>query len=69
MTVGNRILLRRCATCDIHYEHDDGGACVNCGRVFCSRHLYGRLARLFKRFRGPRPVCGECRKGSGKPDA
>lgn len=66
MTVANRILLRRCATCDIHYEHGDGGTCINCGRVFCARHLYGRFALLFKRLRGPRPVCRECRSGGEK---
>jgi hypothetical protein len=62
MTVANKILLRRCATCDIHYEHGEGGTCVSCGRVFCARHLYGRVANIFRYFRRTRPVCGECRK-------
>ena len=64
MTVANRILLRRCATCDTHYEHTEGGTCVSCGRVFCARHLYGRFANIFRYFRSARPVCGECRKGN-----
>jgi hypothetical protein len=62
MTVASKILLRRCATCDVHYEHNDGGTCLSCGRIFCSRHLYGRIAYFFRFLRPPRPICGECRK-------
>lgn len=62
MTVANKILLRRCATCDTHYEHGAGGTCPTCGRVFCSRHLYPRLAYFFRFIRAPRPICQECRK-------
>lgn len=66
MTLANRILLRRCATCDIHYEHGEGGACLTCGKVYCARHLYGRLANKLRFLRGPRPVCRECRKEGRK---
>ena len=62
MTVAPKIILRRCAVCDIHFEHGDGGACLGCERVFCARHLYPRIAFLIKRMRGSRPICGECRK-------
>ena len=64
MTVANKILLRRCATCETHYEHGEGGACVSCGRVFCAKHLYGWLANIFRFLRPARPVCHECRKGT-----
>jgi len=62
MTVANKILLRRCATCDTHFEHTEGGACGNCQRVFCGWHLHGPWVWWRRRKRGYRPVCRECRK-------
>ncbi|MEP7324416.1 MAG: hypothetical protein ABI836_00580 [Gemmatimonadota bacterium] len=62
MTIATKILLRRCTTCDTHYEHTEGGACAKCERVFCGKHLHGPWAWWRRRQQGYRPVCRQCRQ-------
>lgn len=50
-----------CDVCGRRFDLVSGGACVQCRKALCFRHLHGSwLRRLFVDF-GAAPVCVACR--------
>ncbi len=54
-----------CEACGARFDLVKGGACVQCRRVLCARHLHGSWARRLAVDLGAAPVCVECRAGVG----
>ena len=58
-------LATDCDACGARFDITSGGACVQCRRVLCARHLYGSWLRRLAVDLGARPVCVDCRATAG----
>ena len=53
-----------CDECRLMFVLSEGGACVECRRILCGRHLYsGLFDRLRVSITG-RAICPRCRAGA-----
>jgi FYVE-type zinc finger protein len=50
-----------CDACGRRFDLVKGGACKQCGRILCERHLHGSLVRRLLVDLGAKPVCVQCR--------
>ena len=59
-------LSTHCEECKLSYDLTQMGACRECRRVLCNRHLHGSFWQRLKVDFGSPAVCVRCRHGGAR---
>jgi hypothetical protein len=51
-----------CDVCGVRFDLIGGGACVQCRKILCARHLHGSWFRRLLVDFGAETICCECRR-------
>ena len=54
-------MATECEECGIRFDLVAGGACAQCRKALCARHLHGSWVRRLLVDFGAEPVCCSCR--------